>query len=71
MKIATSFLKSENVSEETIKQVSEIIMATQMFYEPKNELEGLIRDADCAHVSSKNYEDYNSLLKKEWELTLG
>jgi len=34
-------------------------------------LEGLIRDADCAHVSSKKYTDYASLLRKEWELTLG
>ncbi|WCO01252.1 Pycsar system effector family protein [Psychroserpens ponticola] len=71
VKIASDFLKDENVSEETIKSVSEIIMATQMNYEPKNNLEGLIKDADCAHVSSKNYEDYASLLRKEWELTLG
>ncbi|WP_456442134.1 Pycsar system effector family protein [Psychroserpens sp.] len=70
VKIATDFLKSENATEETIKSVSEIILATQMHYEPKNNLEGLIRDADCAHVSSKNYEDYSSLLRKEWELTL-
>jgi len=71
VKIATEFLKSENASEETIKNVSKIIMATQMHYEPKNTLEGLIRDADCAHLSSKNYGDYTSLLRKEWELTLG
>ena len=69
VKIASDFLKSENASEETIKNVSKIILATQMHYEPKNNLEGLIRDADCAHVSSKNYEDYSTLLKKEWELT--
>lgn len=69
--LASSFLKSENTSEETIKKVSEIILATEMPYEPKNQLEGLIRDADCSHISSKNYEDYTSLLRKEWELTLG
>ncbi|MFK7783002.1 Pycsar system effector family protein [Psychroserpens sp.] len=69
-KIAEGFLKSENISEDIINNVSEIILATQMHYEPKNNLEGLIRDADCAHVSSKNYEDYSSLLRKEWELTL-
>jgi len=46
-------------------------LATEMHYEPKNNLEGLIRDADCAHVSSKNYENYASLLRKEWELTIG
>ena len=70
VKIATDFLTSQSASEETIKRISEIILATQMDYKPKNNLEGLIRDADCAHVSSKNYEDYSSLLRKEWELTL-
>ncbi len=69
VKIADDFLKSENASEETIKSISEIILATQMLYVPKNNLEGLIRDADCAHVSSKNYSEYASLLRKEWELT--
>jgi len=69
--IATDFLKSENASEEVIKSVSEFILATQMNYEPKNNLEGLIKDADCAHLSSKNYPSFSSLLRKEWELTLG
>jgi predicted metal-dependent HD superfamily phosphohydrolase len=69
--IATNFLKAENASEETIECVSKIILATQAQYEPKSKLQGLIRDADCAHVSSKNYEDFSSLLRKEWELTLG
>lgn len=70
VKIATAFLKSHNVSDENIKAISKLIMATEMTYEPQNELEGLIRDADCAHISSKNYENYASLLRKEWELTL-
>ncbi|WP_425076777.1 Pycsar system effector family protein [Psychroserpens sp. S379A] len=69
--IASTFLKSENASEDTIQKVSEIILATQKQCKPKTILEGLIRDADCAHISSKNYESYASLLRKEWELTLG
>ncbi|MCD2257808.1 Pycsar system effector family protein [Psychroserpens luteolus] len=68
-KIASDFLKSKQVEEDTIKAVANIILATQMTYEPKNELEGIIRDADCAHVSSKNYDEFASLLRKEWELT--
>ncbi|RZN84257.1 MAG: HD domain-containing protein [Winogradskyella sp.] len=70
VKIATDFLKSHDVSKEGIDAISKIIMATQMGYEPKNRLEGLIKDADSAHISSKNYSDYASLLRKEWELTL-
>ncbi|GAB1855816.1 hypothetical protein MHTCC0001_06510 [Flavobacteriaceae bacterium MHTCC 0001] len=68
--IAKDFLKAENVADEDIQKISEIILATQMEYTPKNLIEGLIKDADCAHVSSKNYDDYTSLLLKEWELTL-
>lgn len=69
VKIASTFLKNQNVDQDTITSISEIILATKMDYEPKNQMEGLIRDADCAHVSSKKYEDYASLLRKEWELT--
>jgi predicted metal-dependent HD superfamily phosphohydrolase len=70
VKIAVQFLKSKNVADHDIKAISEIIMATEMNSAPKNELESLIKDADCAHISSKNYENYTSLLRKEWELTL-
>lgn len=71
VKIATQFLKSHNVFEENIKTISAIILATEMSHQPTNKLEGYIRDADCAHVSSKSYNDYTALLRKEWELTLG
>jgi predicted metal-dependent HD superfamily phosphohydrolase len=71
VQIASDFLKSENISDDTVKNVSKIILATRKGYIPKSTLEGLMRDADCAHVSSKKYEDYSSLLRKEWELTLG
>ena len=68
--IASDFLKKHDVSDENIDVISNIILATEMSYSPKNKLEGIIRDADSAHISSKNYEDYASLLRKEWELTL-
>lgn len=64
------FLKQHNVVVTEIDGIVEIIRATEMTYEPKTKLEGIIRDADSAHISSKNYEDYASLLRKEWELTL-
>lgn len=68
-KIASEFLKTQEVDDKNIKAITAIILATQMAYEPKTTLEGLIRDADCAHVSSKKYDEYASLLRKEWELT--
>ncbi|TXE19347.1 HD domain-containing protein [Psychroserpens burtonensis] len=68
--IASEFLKTKDVDEKTIDMITNIILATQMGYEPKTKLEGIIKDADCAHVSSKKYDDYAVLLKKERELTL-
>ncbi|MBA6157220.1 HD domain-containing protein [Tenacibaculum sp. S7007] len=68
-KIAEDFFKSKNVSEDVIKQISELILATKMGVKPSSNLEKIIRDADCAHLGSKNFSDYTSLLRKEWELT--
>jgi predicted metal-dependent HD superfamily phosphohydrolase len=68
--IASDFLTSQQASKENIGVISELILATHIDYKPKNNIEGFIKDADCAHLSSKNYDDYASLLRKEWELTL-
>lgn len=69
VRIVTDFLKGQNVEENRIKAISNIILATVMGYKPKNILEKIIVDADCAHLASKNFFDYTSLLRKEWELT--
>nr|WP_321232244.1 Pycsar system effector family protein [uncultured Psychroserpens sp.] len=68
-KIASAFLKNQNVSQEHIDTVSQLILATKMASEPNNELEKIIRDADASHLASKNYRDISELLRKEWELT--
>ena len=67
---ATSFLKKHEYPQEKIKRIAELIEATRMQHHPKNQLEAIIKDADCGHVSSKNYDEYASLLRKERELTL-
>ncbi|MEH6535054.1 MAG: Pycsar system effector family protein [Psychroserpens sp.] len=69
VKIASVFLKSHNVSQDHIDIISQLILATKMGYEPKNESEKIIRDADSSHLASKNYKDTCELLRKEWELT--
>ena len=69
VKIATIFLDENSVPKDTIAAVSSLIMATKMGVKPSSELEKIIRDADCAHLGSKNFSDYTSLLRKEWELT--
>jgi predicted metal-dependent HD superfamily phosphohydrolase len=68
-KIAEAFLISQNCNEEDIEAITQLILATQMNYEPKTKLEKIIKDADCAHIGSKNYVDISELLRKEWELT--
>ena len=54
--IATEFLGTQNISPEDIKAICDIIRATKIENQPKNELEAFLKDADCAHVSSKNYD---------------
>ncbi|WP_400076448.1 Pycsar system effector family protein [Winogradskyella sp. R77965] len=68
--IAESFLIKHDVTKEDIESVKQLILATKMVYEPKNKLEKIIRDADCSHIASKNYDGLKALLRKEWELTM-
>ncbi len=69
VKIAVAFLKKQKVTAERIEVISNLILATKMDHQPKDDLEKIIMDADCAHLASKNFFDYTSLLRKEWELT--
>ncbi|MEE9407343.1 MAG: Pycsar system effector family protein [Polaribacter sp.] len=68
-KILATFLESNKVNEKRIEAISNLILATKMRYEPTEDLEKVIIDADCSHLASKNFADYTTLLRKEWELT--
>lgn len=67
--IAETFLKKHTISENDIKTISDLILATQLNHKPKNLNEKIIRDADCSHMGNKNFSDLSELLRKEWELT--
>ncbi|MFK8061099.1 MAG: Pycsar system effector family protein [Polaribacter sp.] len=67
--IAASFLKKHKVTGKRIEAISNLILATKMGHIANSDLEKIIMDADCAHLASKNFFDYTSLLRKEWELT--
>jgi len=69
VKIAEEFLKNHKFSEDRIAVVASIILSTNMDEIPQNELQFTIRDADCAHLASKNFFEYTELLKTELELT--
>lgn len=68
-KIASAFLEKRKYPENDIKSVINLILATEMQYEPSNVSEKIIRDADSSHIGSKNYIEICELLRKEWELT--
>lgn len=68
VKIAADFLKNKEVKESVIDEVSKLIASTKMGAKPVTKLEKVLRDADCSHVGSKNYTDFNELLRKEREL---
>ncbi|MEC3906773.1 Pycsar system effector family protein [Tamlana sp. 2201CG12-4] len=67
--IAKSFLSDKKCSVSDIEAICNLIMATKMEHTPQNQLEKIIRDADCSHIGSKTYIEVSELLKKEWELT--
>ncbi|MCL7755026.1 Pycsar system effector family protein [Polaribacter sp. Z022] len=69
VRIASEFLKKSSIKQDRVDEVCRIILATKMNHQPKDDLEKIIADADCAHLASKKFLDYTSLLRKEWELT--
>lgn len=69
VKIAESFLVKENYPENAIAEISQLILATKITYQPRNLLEKIVKDADCSHFASHDYNDISDALRKEWELT--
>ncbi len=67
--IAEKFLQQKNLPQDSINTILELIKSTEMDHEPQSPLEGIIRDADCAHLATKDYDVFSSLLKQEWETT--
>ncbi|PWH83514.1 phosphohydrolase [Algibacter marinivivus] len=66
--ISKDFLKQQKCSKKDIDAICDLILATKIEAKPKNQLEKIIRDADCSHIGSKNYLEISELLRKEWEL---
>ncbi|EJL69947.1 Pycsar system effector family protein [Chryseobacterium populi] len=69
VKIMRNFLQNENYPPNDMEDVSKLILATKITYEPQNLLEKIVKDADCSHFASHDYNDISDALRKEWELT--
>lgn len=69
VRIAEKFLRNENYPEKGIEEISRLILATKITYQPQDLLEKIVKDADCSHFASHDYNDISDALRKEWELT--
>ncbi|MGB3592152.1 MAG: Pycsar system effector family protein [Nonlabens sp.] len=67
-KIARTWLESKATDENIISKVETCIIATKLANQPNNELEEIIRDADCSHFARDYFEDTSELLRQELRL---
>ena len=68
VKIATKFLKDNDVDEKTIESVNACIMATKFKDSPSTKLGKIIRDADASHFGKKYFSEASEFLRKELEI---
>ncbi|WP_100076686.1 Pycsar system effector family protein [Chryseobacterium camelliae] len=67
--IMKNFLQQEQYPQHKIDDIARLILATQITHEPGTLLEKIVKDADCSHFASHDYNDISDALRKEWELT--
>ncbi|KOS07860.1 phosphohydrolase [Flavobacterium akiainvivens] len=69
--MAKAFLEKEGYAPEKAAKVAKLIEATQLHYDPQDNLENIIKDADCAHFADPNYLAISELLREEWRIVQG
>ena len=68
VELMKTFLMKYSIDEETIRQISDCILATRMPRNPQNLLQKIICDADTYHLGTKDFKATNKQLRKEYEL---
>lgn len=71
IQIASDFLRKTGYPERNIIIISELILATTMPQQPKNELEEILCDADLWHLSAYHYDSRMKCLRSELESIRG
>lgn len=66
--IAEKFLKEIGYDNNKIQRVLSLIEVTKVGVSPKNLSEKIIKDADCGHLASDEFEDISELLRLELKL---
>ncbi len=69
VEVMQDFLRKEHYPEEKIREIAKLILATKITCQPATLLEQIVKDADCSHFASYDYNDISDTLRKEWELT--
>lgn len=67
VEIFTEFASEHTLPEHIASQTKRLIAVTELCIEPDSVLENIIRDADCSHFGSTEYEAIASALRTEWE----
>lgn len=69
VEVMRDFLEKEHYPTEKIREIAGLILATKITYQPATLPEQIVKDADCSHFASYDYNDISDALRKEWELT--
>ena len=67
IQLATDFLQSKGIDDETVQRVSSCIQATRMPQSPLSQVEKIMCDADLFHLGSPEFERINRNLREEQE----
>lgn len=69
--IASAYLRTLSVEEDTIAAIANCILATKMPQNPKTKLEEIVCDADLFHFGTDEFPENNKLMRKEVETKKG
>jgi len=67
-RIAREYLEQLNFPKASISKVEDTIDVTKMNAEPANEIESILKDADCSHFAKDNFKEISELLRQELNL---
>lgn len=68
VELMKAFIARFAPDEETLREISDCILATRMPRNPQNELQEILCDADTYHLGTKEFKATNKHLRKEYEM---
>ncbi|MEZ4828193.1 MAG: DUF5706 domain-containing protein [Bacteroidia bacterium] len=68
MEIARAFLANQGIKTSRIERILELIEATKLDFEPRNTMEGVMKDADLYNLSQDDAIPRSQGIRKEWKV---